>query len=80
MDRLVWLKQASMDVWTVLLLVALMTGIMGWFVTPFTSAIIYICMMCDGDPIDWGLEVAFSLAVPFCWVFAIMEIILLYRL
>ena len=74
------LSSNSMDVWTVLLLVALMTGIMGWFVTPFTSGIIYICMMCDGDPIDWGLEVAFSLAVPFAWVFAIMEIILLYRL
>ncbi len=69
-----------MDLWTVLLLVALMTGIMGWFVTPFCSGIIYVCMMLDGDPIDWGLEVAFSLAVPFAWVFAIMEIILLYRI
>lgn len=70
----------QMDLWTVLLLVALMTGIMGWFVTPFCSGIIYVCMMLDGDPIDWGLEVAFSLAVPFAWVFAIMEIILLYRI
>ena len=69
-----------MDLWTILLLVALMTGIMGWFVTPFCSGIIYICMMLDGDPIDWGMEVVFTLAVPFAWIFAVMEIILLYHI
>lgn len=61
-------------------LVALLTGVMGWTLTPFVNAIIWIGKWHDGDQIDWGGEVAWTVAVPFVWVFAIVEIILVYKI
>ncbi len=68
-----------MDLWTIFLLLALMSGIMGWFMTPIVNGVLWFCDWKDGMNIDWGLETAFSIAVPFAWMFAIMEIIILYH-
>ena len=51
---------------------------MGWTMTPFTNAVLWYCDWRDGTDINWGLDTAFSIAVPFAWMFAIFEIILLY--
>lgn len=67
-----------MDFWSVLLLVAFMAGIMGWTIVPFTSAVTWYCDWRDGNDINWGLDTAFTIAIPFAWMFAIFEIILLY--
>ena len=67
------------DIWTVLFLTALMAGIMGWCITPFLNGVIWFCDWKDGNPINWGLETAFTLAVPFAWMFALFEIIILYH-
>lgn len=68
-----------MDIWTIFLLLALMSGIMGWFMTPIVNGVLWFCDWRDGMNIDWGLETAFSIAVPFAWMFAIMEIVILYH-
>jgi hypothetical protein len=67
-----------MDLWTVLLIVAFMAGIMGWTMTPFNSGILWFCTWRDGDDINWGMDVAFTMAVPFAWCFALFEICILY--
>ncbi len=67
-----------MDFWASILLFAFMAGIMGWTMTPFTNAVLWYCDWRDGTDINWGLDTAFSLAVPFAWMFAIFEIVLLY--
>ncbi len=72
------LATKQMDFWATLLLFAFMAGIMGWTMTPFINAILWYCDWQDGTDINWGLDTAFSVAVPFAWMFAIFEIILLY--
>ncbi len=67
-----------MDLWAILILVAFMAGIMGWTMTPLMNGILWFCDWREGAPINWGLEAAFTYAVPFAWLFAIVEIILLY--
>jgi hypothetical protein len=32
----------------------------------------------DEIPINWGVEAALALAVPFAWIFALIEILILY--
>ena len=65
--------------WTVVLVVAFMTGIMGWVATPvFASAIYLFCNWREGVDINWGLEVAFMIAVPFAWIFFILEVVIVY--
>lgn len=71
-------REFEMDFWSTALLFAFMAGIMGWTMTPFTNAILWFCDWQDGVDINWGLDTAFSVAVPFAWMFAIFEIILLY--
>ena len=68
-----------MDFWTIILLLAVMAGIMGWFMTPIVNGVLWYCDWKDGANIDWGLETAFSIAVPFAWMFAIIEIVILYH-
>ena len=68
-----------MDIWTFVLLFALLSGIMGWFMTPIVNGVLWFCDWKDGANIDWGLATAFSIAVPFAWMFAIVEIIILYH-
>ena len=67
-----------MDIWCIILLCAFMAGIMGWTMAPFTNGILWICDWLDGNEINWGLDTAFTVAVPFAWMFAIFEILLLY--
>jgi hypothetical protein len=67
-----------MDFWTVILLFAFMAGIMGWTMTPFCNGILWFCDWREGNPINWGMDTAFTIAVPFAWMFAIFEIVLLY--
>ncbi len=71
-------RELEMDFWSTALLFAFMAGIMGWTMTPFTNAVLWFCDWQDGVDINWGLDTAFSVAVPFAWMFAIFEIILLY--
>jgi len=54
-----------MDFWAVLLLIAFMAGIMGWTTTPFINGVLWFCDWKDGTDINWGLDTAFSVAVPF---------------
>lgn len=67
-----------MDFWSIILIFAFMAGIMGWTVTPFTNAVLWYCDWRDGVDINFGLDTIFTVAVPFAWMFAIFEIILLY--
>ncbi len=61
-----------------LLIAAFMAGIMGWTMTPFTNGILWFCDWCDGKEVNWGLDAAFTIAVPFAWIFALFEICILY--
>ena len=67
-----------MDFWTIALLFAFMAGIMGWITTPFVNAIMWYCDWRDGADVDWTKDTIMSMAVPFAWMFAIFEIVLLY--
>lgn len=67
-----------MDLWTGLMIIAFMAGIMGWTMTPFLNGILWFCEWRDGGEINWGMDAAFAIAGPFAWIFAIFEIILLY--
>jgi len=67
------------DAWTPVLLTALMAGVMGWGMTPVVNCILWYCDWREGTPLDWGLEVAFTIAVPFAWIFSLLEIFLLYH-
>lgn len=72
------IRDRVMDFWATLLLFAFMAGIMGWTMTPFINAVLWYCDWQDGTDINWGLDTAFSIAVPFAWMFSIFEIIMLY--
>lgn len=67
-----------MDFWSFMLLLAFMTGIMGWGVSALFNALWWYCEWREGNEINWGFDVALTLAVPFAWMFAILEIVLLY--
>jgi hypothetical protein len=67
-----------MDFWSILLIVVFLAGIMGWTMVPFTSGVAWFCKWRDGDNINWGMDIAFTIAVPFAWVFSILEIYILY--
>ena len=67
-----------MDFWSVMLIFAFMAGIMGWFVTPFTSAVLWYCDWRDGQEVNFANDTIFTLIIPFAWMFAILEIVLLY--
>jgi len=67
-----------MDMWTVMLLFAFMAGIMGWGMNVFVNAVYWYCEWREGNDINWGLDTAFMVGVPFAWMFAIFEIVLLY--
>lgn len=67
-----------MDFWSVMLIVAVMTGVLGWSTSLFTNAVYWYCDWRDGTEINWGSDVAYTLAVPCAWLFAIFEIVLLY--
>jgi hypothetical protein len=67
-----------MDFWSIVLIFAFMAGIMGWTMVPFQNAILWYCDWKDGIDINWGMDTVFTVAVPFAWMFAIFEIILLY--
>ena len=67
-----------MDPWLIILLLAFMAGIMGWITTPFVNGVLWYCDWREGAPINWGLDTAFAIAVPFAWMFSLLEICLLY--
>jgi len=66
------------DFWLLLLITTFLFGIMGWFMIPITSCLIWYCEWKDGNPIDWGNNIGYAVATPFVWLFAIFEIYLLY--
>jgi hypothetical protein len=45
---------------------------------PFVNGVLWYCNMRDGDDIDWGAEVFFTLAGPLTWIFVIMELFVIY--
>jgi len=67
-----------MDLWTILLLVSLLTGIMGWGSSILFNALWWVCEWRDGSEINWGWDVGLSLAVPFIWVWSMLMIGVLY--
>lgn len=67
-----------MNIWHLILLFAFMTGIMGWFAIPFRSAVTWTVDYFDGVEHDWPWEVASALAMPLAYMFAILEIYLLF--
>jgi len=67
-----------MDFWSIILIFALMTGVLGWHTSVFTNAVYWFCEWTEGNDINFGGDVAWTVAIPFAWLFAIFEIILLY--
>lgn len=72
------LKGCLMDLWVIILLIALLSGIFGWGVTVFVNAVYWFCEWREGNPINWGLDLGLAIGVPFAWTFSILEIMLLY--
>ena len=64
--------------WSVFLLLALMSGIMGWIGAWFVTVVLWLSDVREGEPVNWGWNVATTIAVPFTWIFSIMEIIIVY--
>lgn len=67
-----------MDFWSVCLIITFLTGIMGWSTSLFTNVVWWYCEWRDGNEINFGSDVAWTFAVPFAWLFAIFEIILIF--
>jgi hypothetical protein len=61
-----------------MLIIAGLTGILGWSTSLFTNIVWWYCEWREGNKIDWGGDVAWTIAVPFATLFALFEIILLY--
>jgi hypothetical protein len=51
---------------------------MGWTSSIFFNAVWWYCDWREGTAINWGWDVGLSLAVPFIWVFSLLEIFVLY--
>lgn len=73
-------KHKPVDIWTVIMIAALLTGVFGWCIIPLVHGVIWFCDWQEGSPINWGREVAFTIAAPFIWIFTIVEIIVVYSL
>jgi hypothetical protein len=67
-----------MDMWVVILSAALLAGILGWTMTPFVNGILWFCDWREGENLNWGLNVFYAIAVPFAWLFAVLELYLVY--
>ncbi|MBX9879229.1 MAG: hypothetical protein K2Y22_12285 [Candidatus Obscuribacterales bacterium] len=67
-----------MNFWHVILLFAAMAGLMGWWRLPFWNGVLWYCDWKDGADLDWGVEMFSTIAVPFAYMFAIFEIILIF--
>ncbi len=68
-----------MDFWTIILIVAGFSGIMGWFFTiPLINCMLMYCNWREGIEFDWASEIGFAIAGPLAWFFAFFEIIVLY--
>lgn len=67
-----------MDFWSVCLIITFLTGIMGWSTSLFTNVVWWYCEWREGNEINFGSDVAWTFAVPFAWLFAIFEIILIF--
>lgn len=71
---------STLDFWFIILLIGGLTGILGWSTGLFTNAVWWYCEWREGNHIDFGGDVAWTIAIPFAWLFAIFEIIMLYRI
>lgn len=67
-----------MDFWSVVLLCTGLAGILGWTTSVFTNLVWWYCEWREGNSIDFGSDVAWTVATPFAYLFAIFEIVLLY--
>ena len=68
-----------MDFWIVVLAVAALVGLNGWWITSLlVSGVVYYSLWEEGIPFDWGFEMGTIIAIPFAWMFAITEIVLTY--
>jgi hypothetical protein len=64
--------------WQMIFIVAFLTGIMGWTVTPFFQGLYWFLEWKDGNHIDWGLDAALMMLVPGATIFATVEIFALF--
>lgn len=64
--------------WNIILLLAFMTGIMGWLGAWFATGVLWLSDVREGQPMNWGWNIATTIAVPFTWIFSIVEIIIIY--
>lgn len=67
-----------MDFWSILLIIAALTGVLGWSSSVFINIVYWYCEWQDGNDINWGADVAWTVAVPFAYLFAVFEIGMLY--
>lgn len=64
---------------TIMLVAAGLAGIFGWpMMQLFINAVLWTCDYLDGAQTNWGMTVVYTIAVPFAWLFAVYEIMILY--
>ena len=67
-----------MDMFAIVLLITAMTGVLGWSTGLFTNAVWWYCEWREGNEINWGSDVFYTLLIPFAFLFPIAEIIIIY--
>ena len=51
----------------------------GWFVAPLlVNPVFWYRDLRENNDVNWGMEAIFTVFVPFCWIFPLVEIVLLY--
>jgi hypothetical protein len=70
--------ESPLNFWSIIFLITLMSGVLGWFTSIFTNLVWWACEWWEGNPIDFGGDIAWTICIPFAWLFAIFEMILLY--
>lgn len=67
-----------MDFWAIMLTVAFLTGVLGWSSSLFTNLVWWYCEWREGNDINWGSDAAWTVAIPFAYLFVLAEIAMLY--
>ena len=70
-----------MDFWSLMLIIVFIvgSGLTGsLFISLFNQCILWFCDWREGADINWGWETFGFLAGPMAWMFAILEIVMLY--
>jgi len=70
----------GVSVWELIQICALWAGISGMLTSPIFIGVLWYCDWTDDTPINFCFDAVTAVATPFAWVFAILQIIILYRL